>query len=251
MGPLHGTAHADGYSWKVRSVQKNTTHNWGTTSGLLNLFNRNQLRVPIEAYSFYKKSESDLNPKVIGSKLSPYFESANLAGYALPQAAYVLEQTTPLNLCTTTVTGGCFTPAKINNGTLSRDNAYNKPRVLFDSYDNNGNLTLYSQPNNAVDLSDKISTKLDWLTRTIPTTIGSNSVNFVLSVLGTETKNFGKTPALSTNYNYVIPIEGLKTLTQPNGISMSYDYDSFSRLASVKNAKGEIVKSHKYNYLSK
>ena len=38
------------------------------------------------------------------------------------------------------------------------------------------------------------------------------------------------------------------TATDPQGIIRYYDYDTFGRLNSIKNAEGELLESYEYNY---
>lgn len=50
-----------------------------------------------------------------------------------------------------------------------------------------------------------------------------------------------------TTYTYN-PLIGVTSITDPRGESMYYEYDNFNRLAFIKNAQGNIIKEHKYNY---
>jgi YD repeat-containing protein len=44
------------------------------------------------------------------------------------------------------------------------------------------------------------------------------------------------------------PIIGLTSSTDPNGITTYYDYDAFSRLKSIRDYKGNLVKLNEYHY---
>jgi hypothetical protein len=213
--------------------------------GLRNLLNKNQIKTPIEEYSLQKLTEIDPNPTVLSSKQTLYFEPANLTGYAFPRASYLLELSKPKSLCPTGT--DCFTASKVVSGAFVRDAAYNLHRVYFENYDNYGNLTELSTPDDATN-SSKTRQKFDWTVKPISHTLSSGAFSTYQSVINAETKNFGRTPSLTTNYVYGIPLEGVKSVVAPNGLTMSYNYDSFSRLDNIKNAKGQIVKSYKYNY---
>lgn len=47
---------------------------------------------------------------------------------------------------------------------------------------------------------------------------------------------------------YYDPALNLQKLVMPNGTTTSYEYDSFGRLARVKDGDGKIVESYQYNY---
>ena len=53
--------------------------------------------------------------------------------------------------------------------------------------------------------------------------------------------------ALVTTYTYN-PLIGVTSVTDPRGETMYYEYDGFNRLILIKNAQGNIVKEHRYNY---
>lgn len=50
-----------------------------------------------------------------------------------------------------------------------------------------------------------------------------------------------------TAYTYE-PLVGVKTITQPNGITGFYEYDNFGRLISVKDTDGNVLKEIEYNF---
>lgn len=55
------------------------------------------------------------------------------------------------------------------------------------------------------------------------------------------------TMALVTTYTY-IPVIGVTSITQPNGLKESYEYDSLGRLLLVRDHNGNIIKRHIYHY---
>lgn len=52
-----------------------------------------------------------------------------------------------------------------------------------------------------------------------------------------------------TTYSYSF-IQGLTSITDPNGDKRTYHYDNFNRLEFVKDKDGNIIKEHKYGYNS-
>ena len=50
-----------------------------------------------------------------------------------------------------------------------------------------------------------------------------------------------------TSYTYK-PLVGVTSETDPSGRTISYIYDDFGRLITVKDDQGKILKEYKYNY---
>ena len=55
------------------------------------------------------------------------------------------------------------------------------------------------------------------------------------------------TGVLVYTYTYK-PLYGVTSETDPNGITVTYEYDNFGRLKVVKNADGNILKTYDYHY---
>jgi len=55
------------------------------------------------------------------------------------------------------------------------------------------------------------------------------------------------TDAQMKNYTYN-PIVGITTVINENGLIHFYEYDSFGRLAQIRDNKGHILKQYSYNY---
>jgi len=53
--------------------------------------------------------------------------------------------------------------------------------------------------------------------------------------------------ALMTTYNYQVGV-GITSSSDPNNITSYYEYDAFGRLLAMKDDKGNILKTYKYNY---
>ena len=52
-----------------------------------------------------------------------------------------------------------------------------------------------------------------------------------------------------TTYEH-IPLVGVKSITQPNGVSTHYEYDDFNRLKAIKDQDGNLIESFEYNYVN-
>jgi len=50
-----------------------------------------------------------------------------------------------------------------------------------------------------------------------------------------------------TTYTYK-PLIGISTVTDPKGLIMYYEYDSFNRLKLVKDAQGNVLSENQYHY---
>lgn len=53
--------------------------------------------------------------------------------------------------------------------------------------------------------------------------------------------------ALITTYIYK-PLVGVETITDPRGITTTYEYDEFGRLKSIKDSNGHLIEEYKYHY---
>jgi YD repeat-containing protein len=54
--------------------------------------------------------------------------------------------------------------------------------------------------------------------------------------------------AMVTTYTY-LPLIGVKTITDPRGYTMQYEYDAFGRLKQVKDMAGNILSENQYHYI--
>lgn len=53
--------------------------------------------------------------------------------------------------------------------------------------------------------------------------------------------------ALITTYTYQ-PLVGMTSMTDPRGVTTTYEYDSFGRLKTAKDANGKVIQAHDYHY---
>lgn len=130
-----------------------------------------------------------------------------------------------------------------------------EPRVRYHKYDTYGNPLEVSQ-------EDGMHITYIWgYNNTLPVAkIDNATYTQVVQALGTTPNliNRGLTPteeallrgisgAFVTTIDYQWGI-GIKSQTDPNGLTTTYEYDSFGRLKWVKDPDGNIINAYKYNY---
>jgi hypothetical protein len=134
-------------------------------------------------------------------------------------------------------------------------------KLTYDSYDDNGNLTQYTNENG-------ISTVIIWgYQKSVPiakiekATYASVATQAANLQLLTDTKDQDEKTlidklnelrtslpnAFVTTYTHK-PLVGVSTITDPKGYTMYYYYDSFNKLSLVKDAKGNMINQNFYNY---
>ena len=186
-------------------------------------------------------------------------------GLILPDEKYELELTNPES---------DLTSSSINaSGTLIFHPKYSK-KLIYDKYDTKGNILQYH-------LSDNNNTSFLWCYNgTLPVIKGENVTYDILNAaviaagasnpetfwngfnnIATDVtqqatwKNFNaalrsnKTIANAqvTTYTY-LPLIGMTSQTDPNGMTTYYEYDAFGRLNLVKDKDGNILKTYNYHY---
>ncbi|AUD02684.1 RHS repeat domain-containing protein [Spirosoma pollinicola] len=107
-------------------------------------------------------------------------------------------------------------------------------RLLMDTYSATGYLTRYTLVGGA-------STSFLYNTYT-PT----GGVPF--SVVSSQTTNDALPTTQTTTYTYRQPLLGPASLTDPRGVTTSYQYDTFGRLLTIKDKDGYILKNYSYHY---
>ncbi|MDF7820195.1 hypothetical protein P1X15_21425 [Runella sp. MFBS21] len=98
-------------------------------------------------------------------------------------------------------------------------------KVTFDNYDTQGNLLAYTPQNG------------------LNTTLTYHSSAGKRNLVATKT-----TSGQTITYDYYSLI-GVKEEIDPNSLKIEYEYDSFNRLAKVKDHEGRLLKEFCYNYV--
>lgn len=107
-------------------------------------------------------------------------------------------------------------------------------RLTMDSYDGNGNLTAYT-------VADGPTTTFGYIPYTPPGGV-------LFSVVSGQTLNAGQPTAQTTSYTYQRPLLGPASMTDPRGVTTSYQYDNFGRLQTIKDKDGLVLKYYTYRY---
>jgi hypothetical protein len=131
---------------------------------------------------------------------------------------------------------GLFNPATYTS-TIPK-NINHKPRIYFDTYDTDGNLTTFHQ-------SDGATTKYNYTTAT------NDGLSFVYPI--SEIQNYvSPNPlglkALTSNFSFTIPHLGMSDMTDQSGLKTYFEYDTFGRLFQIKDHNSKIVKKYQYQY---
>ncbi|MDY8136928.1 hypothetical protein [Aquimarina sp. 2201CG5-10] len=151
----------------------------------------------------------------------------------------------------------------------AKGNATLEDRIVYHSYDNEGNPLEISQPDGSHTIyiwgyqGQYPVAKIDNATYTgMPVAVQdlitqiqntSNSENTsveetALRGLCDDLRNHSYfAEAFVTSYTYD-PMIGVTSVTDPKGYKMSYEYDDFNRLEFVKDEDGNLVSENKYNY---
>lgn len=69
----------------------------------------------------------------------------------------------------------------------------------------------------------------------------------VITALNSLRTNANLVNAMITTFTYK-PLIGVSTITDPKGDTITYEYDSFGRLSTVKDKNGNILSENQYNY---
>ncbi|UIR57108.1 hypothetical protein LZQ00_04665 [Sphingobacterium sp. SRCM116780] len=73
-------------------------------------------------------------------------------------------------------------------------------------------------------------------------TVSETAINTAMTTLRS-----GLPKAMITSYTY-IPLVGMKSKTDPRGVTEYYEYDGMQRLVAIKDQKGDVIKTFCYNY---
>lgn len=117
-------------------------------------------------------------------------------------------------------------------------------RVTFNSYDDRGNVTQYTEENN-------MPVSFVWnADKTLPVAKVENAAYASLQALpGGLNADFRTLlpDARVTTYTYK-PLIGVSTITDASNRVSTYEYDAFGRLLLVKDHDGNIIKTFEYHY---
>lgn len=126
--------------------------------------------------------------------------------------------------------GSFILPKNVITQRLSTDALFNE--ITFNTYNEIGNITSYTERNGII-------TNIDYF--------GSNDIGKINLV---KSKTVNGDGLIQVNQYDYLPLVGLIRIIQPNGLQNTYEYDSFYRLKAIKDDKGNILKSYKYNYVT-
>jgi hypothetical protein len=142
------------------------------------------------------------------------------------------------------------------NSTLER-------KVTYDSYDDMGNMTQYTQEN-GVPIAmiwgynkTKLIAKIENLTySSIPSSLITaaqnasdipNNESNVLTALNNIRTDISVVNGMVSTYTY-IPLVGISTATDPKGDKIVYSYDKFGRIQNIRDKNNNILTENEYNY---
>nr|WP_319572376.1 BACON domain-containing protein [uncultured Draconibacterium sp.] len=133
----------------------------------------------------------------------------------MPESVFQLEITSPLLL----------SDFEEFDGLAKDDNYATTPELTFNSYDSNGKVVLFSS-------KDGTTTTYIW------DAYGQNPLHKTLSGNGTS---------LTESWTWY-PLIGMKSHTNPMGVTKYYDYDAFGRLKNIRNDDEYIISRNYYHY---
>ncbi|WP_264536549.1 hypothetical protein [Flavobacterium sp. N1736] len=149
-------------------------------------------------------------------------------------------------------------PKKID--VIPLGNSANQKSMFYDNYDATGNLVEFHS-------GEGIYTVFIWgYNKTVPIAKIENAtytqVAAALGITTTTLNNYNETNldtinnlrnnvslsnSMITTYTH-IPLVGVSTITDPKGDKISYNYDNFGKLISIKDAEGKLISENQYNY---
>lgn len=164
-----------------------------------------------------------------------YDKSSSTGNLLLPKEAYTNKGLTDINIA------------------ISTDR-----KLIFDQYDDTGNILQYTLENGApvsviwgYNKTQPIA-KIENATNTqVATALGVSNVSALneanMIAINALRNNASFSNCMITTYTH-IPLIGVSTITDPKGDTITYTYDSFGRLEFVKDKDDNILSESQYNY---
>jgi YD repeat-containing protein len=134
-------------------------------------------------------------------------------------------------------------------------------RLRMNAYDNIGNLLEQQKENDVIHsylygynknypVAQVIGSDYATISAFVSQTVLDNPLSTdaqIRAELNNLRTGLANTKALVTTFTYA-PLVGMLTQTDPNGKTMSYEYDPFNRLKLIRDQDGKIVKTFDYKY---
>jgi YD repeat-containing protein len=191
--------------------------------------------------------------QVIGSTITRYdHSSGNASTLVIPREVAALETDVPL-----AASGPDALPPYVP--AAGYDPTRYKSRLLYEKYDEQGNLVQYRQTNGSpvtylwgYNASYPVAEIKNATYDQVKAALGVASPNYVdlgAGGLSAAQKNALRnvSGAQVATFDYT-PLEGLRQVTDPNGVSVSYEYDGLQRLQTVRDRDNQPVSSYQYHY---
>lgn len=209
----------------------------------------NMLNYPIE-------QTQSINDSLTNSRLITYKQDNS---HYVADKVYSLEITSPIPKSSFNAFNGSF-----------RDSRYGIiPELSFDDYDDKGNLIQYHKTDNNnisviwgynktypvakfenADIAsiEAATTLYNYVNQLQNYSDISNETNRnALRNINDNIRSNAPSNSLVTTYTY-IPLKGMTSQTDPNGITTYYEYDDFGRLVCTRDDDFNILETYKYHY---
>ncbi|WP_414617914.1 hypothetical protein [Dyadobacter sp. 32] len=215
-----------------------------TSAGIKKLAEINAVNKVIER-STYVQNQDGSNNRLAFSSFHAYKPTL-----PVPEKIFETEFTVPLT---------DFAESSVSAGVVTKDSRY-REHMSFDQYNTKGKILQRGKPGDTKEVyfwgykgqypvakitGSDYATASGYINQTI---LDNTTGSYSDSDMRTELNKLRAIPnTLVSTYTYS-PLVGLTSMTDPGGKSTLYDYDSFSRLVTIKNGAGQAKASYCYNY---